>query len=157
MPYCFDIVHIAGKKNCGPDATSRYPTKTATIHESDDNTHEEITKCVATFAQTQSESLPDALTWEEINEAALVDEECATLKEVIEHGFPEKRGDLPANIRYYWSMGKDLFVIENVTFKGKKCSFQKYSGHGCWMVCMQHTKVSVVCTCMQKNDSSGQD
>ena len=43
LPYDFDIVHIPGKQNCGPDATSRYPTRTATIHDSDDNTDEEIT------------------------------------------------------------------------------------------------------------------
>ena len=125
MPYSFNIVHIPGKQNCGPDATSRYPTKTATIHDSDDNTHEEITKCAAMFARTQSESLPDALTWEEINEAALIDEECATLKRVIEHGFPERRGDLPTNLRYYWSMRKDLYVINNVSFKGKKMLIPK--------------------------------
>ena len=50
LPYNFDIVHIPGKRNCGPDATSRYPTKTASIHDDTDTLHKELTKCAAAFA-----------------------------------------------------------------------------------------------------------
>ena len=72
--YDYEIIHIAGKKNGGPDATSRYPTKTTAVHNEDNETCEELTYCAVAFANAQSTSLPDSVTWREVNEAALIDE-----------------------------------------------------------------------------------
>ena len=92
LPYNFDIVHIPGKRNCGPDAASRYPTRTAPMmHDDTDALHEELTKCAAAFAESQSASLPDAVTWKEVEDAAITDEECVALKMVIENGFPSRK------------------------------------------------------------------
>ena len=52
LPYDFDIIHISGIRNCGPDATSRYPTKTASVHDDTDTLHEELTKCAVAFARS---------------------------------------------------------------------------------------------------------
>ena len=68
----------------------------------------------------QSASLPSCLTWDDINDEASVDRECIALREVIENRFPGSRDDLSEETRYFWSMRDDLYVIENVPFKGKK-------------------------------------
>ena len=50
LMYDYEIVHIQGKNNCGPDATSRYPTKSAAIHEDEDDICKELTRCAVAFA-----------------------------------------------------------------------------------------------------------
>ena len=130
LAYNYDIIHIAGKKNCGPDATSRYPTRSAAVHtrhagEDDDETHKELSRCAAAFARSQSATLPASITWDEVNNAAMADDECTELRNVIENGFPKMRRQLPESLRYYWSMRKELYVIDNVSFKGRKMLIPK--------------------------------
>ena len=125
LMFDFNIMHVEGKKNCAPDAASRYPTKLAAVHDETDNTQEELTRCAVAFANSQSKSLPDSVTWSEVDDAASTDEECVTLKKIIEDGFPQIRKDLPENMRSYWSMRNDLYIIDNVSFKGKKMLMPK--------------------------------
>ena len=130
LAYNYDIIHIAGKKNCGPDAISRYPTRSAAVHtrhagEDDDETHKELSRCAAAFARSQSATLPASITWDEVNNAAMADDECTELRNVIENGFPKMRRQLPESLRYYWSMRKELYVIDNVSFKGRKMLIPK--------------------------------
>ena len=120
LPYSFRIMHIPGKQNCGPDVMSRYPTQSK--DQSDDD---EITKCATAYAESQSESLPDAISWREVNNAAATDEECIRLKETIQNGFPKRKSELHDTVKQFWPMRDDLYTIEHVTFKGKKMLIPK--------------------------------
>ena len=58
--------------------------------------------------------------WKRVNEAASCDEECVVLAEKVREGFPATRDELPPKVRHYWPMRDELYVIENVLFKGHK-------------------------------------
>ena len=117
----FDIIHVPGKLHMAPDATSRYPTRSASSNSLNDYT-DQYSKA---YAIMQSTSLPAAVTWEDVNNEAAVDDECIRLKATIESGFPESRNELPKEMRYYWPMRDDMFVIDNVPFKGRKMLIPK--------------------------------
>ena len=119
LMYDFKMVHVPGSLNQAPDAFSRYPTKTAFGGEdvSDDTQIEQYSKM---FAVGQGSDLPASINFEMVNEEAIIDNECRALKNVIQVGFPEDRNRLQAELRYYWPMRDELFVVENVCFKGKK-------------------------------------
>ena len=119
LMYTFDIVHVEGKKHCAPDATSRYPTSSTPVAESNE-VQLDCDGYAKAYAMTQSESLPSSLTWTQVNDSAAYDEECVALKGIIENGFPVSRDCLPEDLKYYWSMRDDLYVIDNVPFKGRK-------------------------------------
>jgi hypothetical protein len=65
------------------------------------------------------------VTWDEVNREAASDAESVKLREVIENGFPGSRKDLPEELRYFFSMRDDLFVVENVVFKDNKMLIPK--------------------------------
>jgi hypothetical protein len=44
---------------------------------------------------------------------------------IIENGFPTSRNELPEEARYFWSMKDELYMIDNVPFKGKKMMIPK--------------------------------
>jgi len=125
MLYDYKIVHVPGKSHMAPDAASRYPTKSNLCTFESCYDEADLEECSKAYAITQSASLPSCLTWDDINDEASVDCECIALKEVIENGFPKSREELPEMIRYFWSMQEDLYVIDNVPFKGKKMLIPK--------------------------------
>jgi hypothetical protein len=125
MMYDYKIVHVPGKSHMAPDAASRYPTSSNICTSEGSNDDVDLEECSKAYAIAQSASLPSCLTWDDINDEASVDRECIALREVIENGFPESRDDLPEETRYFWSMRDDLYVIENVPFKGKKMLIPK--------------------------------
>ena len=61
-----------------------------------------------------------SVSWSRVNEMAGMDDECVALVNLISDGFPATRDDLPENLRRFWSMRDDLYVIDNVPFKSKK-------------------------------------
>ena len=115
LMFVYDIVHVAGKANQAPDAMSRYPTESV-----DEELNLGIEESSRAYAISQSSALPSSVSWTKVNNEAAVDNECLILKEVIQDGFPNERSMLPEELRYFWPMRKDLYVIDNVPFKGKK-------------------------------------
>lgn len=128
LRYKFDIIHVPGESNMAPDAASRYPSKTCaaklpTIWEEEDEAAKdsiEIEEFTLSYAAAQINDLPGSVTWEIINEESMRDEKCARLGEIISQGFPEQREDLPTDLRYFYSMQDDLYVVDHTVFKGKK-------------------------------------
>ena len=125
LMYKFDIIHVPGDTNLAPDAASRYPTKTCptmshTTLDEDNVMTEDIEDFTVSHACAQIKDLPGSLTWKMINDESMLDNECARLKEIIADGFPENRDDMPADLRYFYSMRNDLYIVENTVFKGKK-------------------------------------
>ena len=67
-----------------------------------------------------------SITWRKVNEAAAVDEECVALARLIIDGFPSDKTLLPANLQSYFGMKDDLYLVDNVPFKGHKMLIPKY-------------------------------
>eukprot|EP00794_Sanderia_malayensis_P017188 gene17188-18918_t len=93
------------------DIASRNPVKP------DDDESSEIAPVV--FANTQGSGVKNVL-WETVKNHAIFDEECSLLAEFIANGFPKSKDELTIEIRNYWSMKDDLYLIQSVPFKGKK-------------------------------------
>ena len=91
----------------------------------EEETHEELSRCASAYARMQSASSPDSVNWDEVNEAAMLDEECTALKNIIEAGFPKTRKELPEQLRLFWPMRSELYIINNVPFNGRKMLIPK--------------------------------
>jgi hypothetical protein len=65
------------------------------------------------------------LSVQEIQDVAVRDNECISLAAQISKGFPDSRDKLPECLRYYWPMREELYVIDNVPFKGRKMLLPK--------------------------------
>ena len=127
MMYDFEITHIPGKMNNAADAASRYPARAslitfqhAVLGEAERVTSDADDDPSRAFAIIQSSGLPASVSWEEVNDEAKTDTESVALKEAIQSGFPNHRDSLPETIRYFWTMKDDLYVIDDVVFKGRK-------------------------------------
>ena len=127
LAYDFKITHIPGNSNMAPDAASRYPTKSAcalpTIEEEDEI--EGVEDCAKAYATQQGSQLPGSITWEDVNRESNFDEEISQLRSVIETGFPKTRNELPDNMRQFHQMNKELYIIDNSIFRGKKMLIPK--------------------------------
>ena len=119
----FEIIHVPGTSNLAPDAASRYPSEASVANDIDfDLDLENVSRA---YAISQTESLPASVTWDEVNRRAASDQESIELKKVIENGFSSSRKELSEQLRYFFSMRDDLYVIENVIFKNKKMLIPK--------------------------------
>ena len=97
------------------DALSRHPVDDGETDASFNNVEE----AARAYATTQAGGI-ESITWRRVNEAAAIDEECVALVRLIVDGFPDERSSLPTSLRVYWGMKDELYVIENVPFKGHK-------------------------------------
>ena len=111
--YNYSIVHVPGHIHAAPDATSRCPSS----QPEDNDTDEDIVPSVAAYMQHQK---PKAIGWDEIKITAATDEECVTLLQHIQNGFPPSREALPDIIKRYWPMREELYAIQGVPFKDHK-------------------------------------
>ena len=120
LPYSFEIMYVPGTSDAikTADALSRNPTCDSS---SDDAEDIATSSCVSAraFAVTQAENV-ESITWQRVVEAAAVDQECIALAQQIVHGFPEEKSLLPQPLQPYWGMRHELYVVDNVPFKGRK-------------------------------------
>ena len=56
---------------------------------------------------------------------AALDDESVRLKNVITSGFPDRRDELPEDLRYFYPFRDELYVIDNTVFKEKKMLIPK--------------------------------
>ena len=120
LMYDFRIIYVPGKTHFGPDFLSRHPPESS---KKENQTIEDANLMEASsvaFAIRQSVNLPSSINWLNVNDAASVDSQCVRLKELIQNGFPDSRDKLPTDLRYFWPMKDELYVIDHVTFKGRK-------------------------------------
>ena len=113
LMYQFEIMHVPGKANAGPDAASRYPARVDSGIASERIVCEEASRA---YAVVQGDSIC-SVSWENISDAAAADEEYVMLKGWINEGFPDSRCELPKGIRAFWPMRNELYSIENVIFR----------------------------------------
>ena len=138
--YQFTIEYMEEGLNCTPDWSSRNPVRDAANTDPDS----EAESANVALAVHQGDGIT-SITWGQVREAAIFDEECAALSMLIVHGFSETKAQLPLTLRCYWSMRDDIYVTEGVPFKGRKMLIPKSLQDEYWRGCMWHTKVSLEC------------
>lgn len=121
LMYRYDICHMPGKSNAMKiaDIASRNPVHPDTCDQS--------SICELTTTTHAAHRADDVKTvnWETINTEAATDRECIDLVNQIRSGFPYTREELAPELRLYWSMKEDLYVVENVPFKEHKMLIPK--------------------------------
>ena len=117
LMYRFRIRHRPGKLNLAPDCASRHPAGPPPGNPT--RTIDSAVKAAFTSMYEGDQKLK-AITWERIVAAAAIDEECRTLAEIIQKGFPESRGELPPVARAFWPMRESIYCLEGVIIKGNK-------------------------------------
>ena len=110
LMYSFKIEHIPGKKNCGADAKSRYPYNPAP---EGSLKGENIENAAVAYVSDLAEGI-QSVTWDRVTNEAKLDEEMVKLVELIHSGFPNKRSDVPVELRQYWKMRDELYTVANV-------------------------------------------
>ena len=125
LMFRFNIIHIKGVTNFAADATSRYPTRSSTNDDLPQKpSTEEVEDISVAFAIQQSMPIK-CVSWTDIKDAAMQDEEMQRLKTTITEGFPETRNDLPEMLRRYWPMREELYLIDGIPMKGRKILIPK--------------------------------
>lgn len=143
LQYRFRMLHIPGKRNCAPDALSRYPSgphPSVRLHLEDDvssladeaaayghpllhlrtydtdNHLDTVTSMAAVRALDSIQSV----TWDAVREETISDPKMLTLVETIENGMPEHRKDCPASILEYHPFRDHLSTVDGiVVYKGR--------------------------------------
>ncbi len=123
FPFRFQIKYVPGGSNAMKvaDALSRHAVDS---EEETDHAFESVERAARAYATMQGDNV-ESVTWRRVNEAAAVDEECVALCRLIIDGFPEEKSMLPSNLQSYWGMRDDIYIIENVPFKGHKMLIPK--------------------------------
>ena len=117
LMYKFRIKHRPGKLNAAPDCASRYPAGAPV------RTPPQVVDTAVRAAFTsmyKNDPNLKAITWERIVAASATDDECRTLADLVQNGFPQSRNDLPSTARVYWPMREQLYCLEGVIIKDNK-------------------------------------
>ena len=112
MQYQFEIKHVSGSKNRGPDALSRYPAQTTGIE------HQDIADDISTKT-TAMETLyvtTNMITWEMVKEATSQDETLQHLAKCIQMGSAE----FPMPIRAYQKWRNHLYIVDGIIMMGER-------------------------------------
>ena len=122
LPFKYEIKYVPGGSNAMKvsDALSRNA-----IEIENDSEFREVEEAAKAFAVVQGDGI-ESITWRKVNEAAAVDEECVALARLIVDGFPSDKSVLPANLQLYYGLKDELYLVENVPFKGHKMLIPKY-------------------------------
>ena len=119
LAFNYRIIYVKGGSNAirAADALSRNAISVS--GEEDDRVFGEIEAVARAHAVQQAAGI-ESITWHRVNESASVNEECVSLTQVITDGFPDSKDMLPDILQKFWGMRDELYVIENVPFKGRK-------------------------------------
>jgi len=147
LAYRYTIVHVPGRKNCGPDAASRHPTGhderlylpgeppeldllglTSILHQ--DNLSSltqfeedtDIAEDIATVAAATGtlNSIGTVVTWDNVRDATSSDKTFQNLIHCLEAGFPADCRELPAELRPFHRFAACLCVVDGVVLMGQR-------------------------------------
>ena len=111
LPWRFRIQHCPGKEHYVADATSRNPSAT----DSDDEIDLEDDMLEVALLSTLRSGIAKirAVTWDLVREEMKADENMKLLLDLVTKGFPEKRQDMPPNLKEYWGYNS-IYVLDGV-------------------------------------------
>jgi Integrase zinc binding domain len=115
LMYEFNIIHLPRRSLAMMIADSASRQQHNTEREQTPPPDDAVTSTYAIRFAADDE--PPAITWATVNKAASFDKECITLCDQIHQGFSERRDDLPQQLRAYWPMRSNLYVVGNVPFR----------------------------------------
>ena len=126
----FKIIHIPGKKLCGPDALSRYVSPLAESLETNTTRHE-ILQCIRhitmeapDFEMMDPEITEEIMathsvvtrtvTWLELSNICASDRTVLDLCNMIISSFPKKKNLLPTHLQQFWRVRYDMTIVQGV-------------------------------------------
>ena len=110
----FDIEYQPGKKNYVADAVSRHPNRGEELCSIIMSTEEDlIEETVVPSVGGEMDSF-FAITWKRVQAESRKDESISTLIDLIRHGFPAAKKDMPSEVTCYWEFRQDLSIMEGV-------------------------------------------
>ena len=129
MPYSFTAVWKAGKMHQLPDALSRAPVDHPSSEDEETEhevAHQTRSVLLAYISNASNENddggnppVQDAIL-DKIRDAARTDETYQKLTEVVLHGFPDHKTDLPDEVRPYWSVRERLSIDDGLLVCGAR-------------------------------------
>ena len=64
--------------------------------------------------------IPDCMTAEEIRIATLDDEHICILSEIILHGWPSTKAEVPKSLQQYWLNRDEIAIKDSIAMKGRR-------------------------------------
>ena len=127
LEFQFNIMHISGAKNKGPDAASRYPPPTnSQIEDLSLNFVDEISFEAEASATLYTAS--NLISWDMVKAATETDETLSKLKSILREGMPPIQS-LPRNLRPFHQYADHLYTIDNVVMLGTRIVIPKSLQH----------------------------
>ena len=114
LAYRFTVVSIPGKKNCCPDAVSRIPTPPPSQSKSPQTTDHDIEPAIV--AATLSHTRTTDFHIKRIREQSTRNNQYTQLVKTILNGFPTDRNEVTPDLREFWTMRNDLYVVNGLIY-----------------------------------------
>ncbi|XP_066924129.1 uncharacterized protein [Clytia hemisphaerica] len=109
LPWYFGVIHVPGKTNLAPDATSRHPSP-SDEEELPDHMLPEF--MVAAAIRNNAEKVT-SITWERLSSETQNDQNLALVYQAVLAGFPDNYRDHPATSSY-WQYRDSLHITDGV-------------------------------------------
>ena len=90
------------------------------MHRDDNTTDFDRIEYIAHAHAVHQDSKIKSVTWSSVPKASMTDKETVAIVNLVLKGFPTSKDDLPDNLKWYWSMQNELYIIEGVPFKDRK-------------------------------------
>ena len=116
LMFSFRVKHIPGKHLKIADATSRNPV---TKH-SDTESEEMETSLSRVQWRRMDDDTFRTVSWEQVREAAALDDTVTRLNKFIREGFPEHIAGLDSDLRPLWNKREGLYTLEGVPMFGDR-------------------------------------
>ena len=117
LSYQFTIIHVAGKKNAGADAASRYPLASPALSYADETDLAGDCSLLA-LSSCSLYAISNIVTWDMIREATASDDLLQQLHGLILEGFPADSRQLSIQLRPYHRISGSLSSIDGVILTG---------------------------------------
>ena len=118
LNFTYNITHVPGVKNKGPDALSRYP-----VAQPDEVSEIEarVIASISALTYHKDDSSPFiSVTWERIEEASRSDGTIQKLAKYIINGFPASKQELPPTLHPFWDVRDHLTCIGDAVAYGSR-------------------------------------
>ena len=129
LAYRFSLTHVAGKRNLGADAASRYPVSgpldsvPPTLPQEESNYADD--DAVLASVSCNLYSVTNIVTWNMVREATASDETLCDLQQVIIQGFPTDSQQLSSELKPYFRIASSLYCVDGVILTGHRIIIPK--------------------------------